>query len=261
MTDTTSQHVVVGGRSRLPAVPAIVRRQQRRRHRRLRGDPQPPRSSARPRRRRHLVVAVLPVAAGRSRLRRRRLLRHRAEVRHARRLRPHVGRGQGTRHPHPARHRAEPLQLRSRLVPGGVEGRAGFARAGPLLVQGRQGPERRRAAQQLAGDLRWVDVDPGHRGRRLAGPVVLPHVHARSARLQLVQPRCHRLLRPHADLLVRPRRRGHPRRRRAGARQASRPARLPPAPPGLTDAQAWGLNDLRPLPPLGSRSCGSTGGR
>ena len=38
-------------------------------------------------------------------------------------------------HPHHARHRAQPLQLRPRLVPGRVEGRAGLAGAGPLLVQ------------------------------------------------------------------------------------------------------------------------------
>ena len=74
------------------------------------------------------LTPVLPVAAGRSRLRRRRLLRHRADVRHARRLRPHAGRGQATRHPHHARHRAQPLQLRPRLVPGGAEGRARFSR-------------------------------------------------------------------------------------------------------------------------------------
>ena len=43
--------------------------------------------------------------------------------------------GQGARHPHHARHRAQPLQLRPRVVPGGVEGRARLARARPLLVQ------------------------------------------------------------------------------------------------------------------------------
>jgi hypothetical protein len=81
--------------------------------------------------RRDLAVAVLPVAAARSRLRRRRLLRCRAGVRKSRRLRSAGGRRQRARHPHHARHRPQPLQLRPCLVPGGTEGRVRARRSGP----------------------------------------------------------------------------------------------------------------------------------
>ncbi len=48
----------------------------------------------------------------------------------------------------------------------------GSAEREPVLLPRRSGPGRRRAAEQLAGDLRGLGLDPGHRGRRLTWPVV-----------------------------------------------------------------------------------------
>ena len=75
-----------------------------------------------------------------------------------------------------------------------------------------RGARRRRAAEQLAGHLRRLGVDPRRRARRLARSVVPRRVHAGPARSQLEPPRCRRLLRPRAPVLVRPRRRRVPRR-------------------------------------------------
>ena len=61
--------------------PALVRRHRRRRRRRPRGHPAAPRSSRLARRRRDLALARLPLADGRLRLRRQRLLRRRSAVR------------------------------------------------------------------------------------------------------------------------------------------------------------------------------------
>ena len=83
------------------------------------------------RRRRAVADAVLPVPAGRRRLRRRRLPRRRAGVRHARRLRrpprrrPRAG-AAGDR-----RHRPQPHVERARLVPRGAGVATGQPGAGP----------------------------------------------------------------------------------------------------------------------------------
>ena len=83
----------------------------------------------------------------------------------------------------------------------------------------------RRTSEQLAGHLRRFGVDPRRRARRLARPVVPRRLHAGPARSQLEPSRRRRSLRPHAPVLVRPRRRGIPRRRRDGGRQDTGPAR------------------------------------
>ena len=89
---------------------------------------------ARPRRRRDLVHALVRLAAGRRRLRRRRLPRDRSGVRHARRGRGADRRGARARHPDDHRHRPQPRLGPAPLVPGGAGRRARLARARALLV-------------------------------------------------------------------------------------------------------------------------------
>ena len=88
------------------------------------------------------------------------------------------------------------------------------------------GPERRGAAEQLAVGLRRPRLDPGHRGRRHAGPVVPAHLRRHPARPELAAPGGARGVPRHPALLVRPGRRRLPGRRRARPRQARGPARL-----------------------------------
>ena len=83
-------------RRHLPDLSALVRRLRRRRHRRPARHHRPPRPPGRTRRRRGLAVAVLPVAAGRRRLRRGRLPRRRPALRRPRRRR-HADRRRRTR--------------------------------------------------------------------------------------------------------------------------------------------------------------------
>ena len=66
----------------------------------------------------HLADTVLSIAAGRPRLRRRRLRRRRAALRDARRLRRPDRGGARARHPRDRRHRPEPLVVRAPLVHG-----------------------------------------------------------------------------------------------------------------------------------------------
>ena len=101
---------------------------------------------ARPRRRRHLVHPVVPLAARRRRLRRRRLPRHRPGLRHPRRGRDADRRGARPRHPHDHRHRPQPRVRPARLVPGGARGGPGLAGARALLVPAR--PRRRTATSR-----------------------------------------------------------------------------------------------------------------
>ena len=109
------------------------------------------------------------LAAERRRLRRRRLLRRRPALRHARRLRRDAGRRP---RPRPARdHRpgAEPHApsehpwFQEALAAG-----PGIARARALHVPRGQGRARRAAAEQLGVGLRRPRLDPHHRGRRHA---------------------------------------------------------------------------------------------
>ena len=123
------------------------------------------------------------------------------------------------RHPDHDGRRPQPLQLGARVVPGRVGGPARIVRTRAVLLPRRSRRGRRRAAEQLAGHLRRLGVDPRRRARRLARPVVPRRVHAGPARSQLEPPRRRRPLRPDAPVLVRPRRRRVPRRRRHGGRQ------------------------------------------
>ena len=118
-----------------------------------------------PRRRCHLVHALVPLAHGRRRLRRRRLPRHRPDVRRPGRGRGAHRRRPGVRHPDHHRRRPQPRVRRPRLVPGCVGGRARVARARPVLVPGRPRPGRRRAPE-LAGSSEFG----GPTWTRAAGP-------------------------------------------------------------------------------------------
>ena len=150
-------------RRRLPDLPPVLRRLRRRRRRRSRGDPAPPRPPGLAGGRRHLALAVLPLAHGRLRLRRQRLLRRRPAVRHPGRLRPPPGRrprpracgwsSTGCRTTPPTEH---PWFVASRSSRDGPE--AGLVR----LARPRP---RRRPAQQLA---------PGVPRRRRPGPSTRP---------------------------------------------------------------------------------------
>ena len=75
---TDAPDALVADRRRLPDLPALVRRCERRRRRRSRGHPATPRPPRLARRRRDLALAVLPVADGGLRVRRRRLHRRRS---------------------------------------------------------------------------------------------------------------------------------------------------------------------------------------
>ncbi len=96
--------------------PRSLSGQRRRRRRRPRRDRAAARLSRRARRRRDLAVADLPLADGRLRLRRRRLLRHRSAVRDARRFRPAARRGARARPQAAARLRPQPQQRPAPLV-------------------------------------------------------------------------------------------------------------------------------------------------
>ena len=115
---------------------------------------------ARPRRRRALDHAVLPLAAARPRLRRRRLPRRRPAVRHARRRRRAARDGPRPRPQGDRRPGAQPHLDRARVVPGGAGRGPGQPGARALPVPRRHGPRRRAAAEQLELGLRRPGVDP-----------------------------------------------------------------------------------------------------
>ena len=87
------------------------------------------------------------------------------------------------------RRRAEPRLRPAPVVHRGAGRRAGVGGAGPVLVPAGPRSVRRRAAEQLAVDLRRARLDPGHRAGRLARRVVPAPVRARAAGLQLGQRR------------------------------------------------------------------------
>ena len=155
---------LVAGRRRLPGLRPQLRRLRRRRHRRPARHHRPAALPARPRRRRGLDHAVLPVAAARPRLRRRRLPRRRPAVRHARRRRRAArprprARAAGDRRPG-----AQPHLERAPVVPGGAGRRAGERRPGPLPVPHR--PRRTARSRRTTG----ARSSAGRRGPGSATP-------------------------------------------------------------------------------------------
>ena len=177
-------------RRHLPDLPALVRRLRRRRRRGPARHHRPAAPPGRPGCRRRVAVALLHLAAGRRRLRRRGLPRRRPAVRHPGRRRPRCSRrptagAAGHRRPGP-----EPHLRRARLVPGRAGRRAGQPGAGPLPLPRRsRGPARGRAAEQLGERVRRPGLDPGHRARRHPRPVVPAPVRRQAARPRLDQPR------------------------------------------------------------------------
>ena len=137
-----------------------------------------------------------------------------ADVRPPRRRRPRA------RHPGPARRRAEPLQRPAPVVPGRPARRPRQRRAGPVLVPPR--PRRRWPPNNWPaafGGSVWTAVGGDDPEWYLGTFTPVP------TRLRPPPPRRRRDVRRHAALLVRPRRRRLPGRRRVARRQAPRPAR------------------------------------
>ena len=176
------------------------RRRRDRRHSRHHLEARPPR---RPRHRLHLALAGLRLADGRHGLRHRRLPRHRAGVRHPRRLRPPDRRGEGARHRHRHGSRGEPLVRPARLVPPRHRGpQRPRAR---LLRLARPGSERR-AALRAHRLLRRPGLELGRGGRP-----VLPRLFlGRPARPQLAEPAPPPGGLRHDELVARPRHRRVP---------------------------------------------------
>ena len=173
--------VVAPGRH-LPDLPAVVRGLRRRRHRRPAGDHGASRPPHRPRRGGDLAVAVLPLADGGLRLRRRRLLRRRPRVRHARGLRRPGRGGPSPRDQGRRRLRPEPHVRPASVVPRCAD-RAGERQA--RLVRVARGTQRR-SSEQLALLVQGgrPGVDEGRAQRRVV-PALLPPP---AARPQLGQP-------------------------------------------------------------------------
>ena len=218
--------MVAAGR-RLPDLPAQLRRRQRRRHRRPGGHHLAGAVPGLARHRRGLAQPVLPLGAGRRRLRRRRLPRRRPAARHAGRLRRDDRRA--------ARGR---IKLIVDIVPNHTSNRhewfrealaaAGARRPGTGTSSGtaraRTDRSRRSDWPSIFGGSAWEPVPDGQWYLHLfadgaAGP-------------ELGQPRGPRRLPRHAAVLGRPRRRRIPRRRRARPGQGPlRAARVAPGRP------------------------------
>ena len=137
---------------------------------------------SRARRRCHLADPVLPVAAGRRRLRRRRLPRHRPAVRHPRRLRRAARRRPRPRAAGDRRPRPQPHVRRAPVVPRRARRAARAARSGAryLFRDGSRTAtvERRRTTGE---HVRRPGVDPRRRRRRDARAVVPAPVRRRSS--------------------------------------------------------------------------------
>ena len=216
---------------------------ERRRRRRPRGHPPPPRPPRLARRRRDLALAVLPVADGRLRLRRRRLLRRRPAVRHARRLRPPARRRARARHPGRS-------STGCRTTPA-TSTRGSSSRA-------RRGSRRKRdwyvwrdgtpdaAAEQL--ERRAQRRARRGRSTRRPGSSTCTCFLPRAARPRLGEPRGRRRHARHAALLARPRRRRVPHGRRPLHRQGPGAARRPrpssPASPTSSSTTTRATHDL-----------------
>ena len=208
---------MVAERRLLPDLRAELPGLGRRRDRRPAGDPLAPAVPAGARRRRALADAVLSLAAGRPRLRRRRLHGRRPALRHARRLRRAARRRARARDQGDDRHRPEPHVRPARVVPE-RDRRPRPPRSEALHVPPR--PERR-PAERLDVRVRRPGVD----ARRADGRLLPPLLHAGAARPRLASRARAGELRRDPPLLARARRRRLPDRRRARALQGSEPAR------------------------------------
>ena len=191
----------------------------------------------RPRRRRGLDQPLVPVADGRRRLRRRRLPRHRTRLRHPRR-----GGGAASTRPTP---RASGCILD--IVPNHTSDQHAWFQARCADEPGARDRYIFRPGRGADGELPpndWQSVfgGPAWTPGLADGDLVPAPVRPRAARPQLGAPRGARRVRGHAALLVRPRRRRLPHRRRTRPGQGSGHARRGGAPtvPHHVDAHpAW----------------------
>ena len=205
----------------LPGVSALVPGHGRRRRGRPRGRGASAAPPPRPGRGRPVDQPRLPLAHGRLRLRRGRLLRHRPPLRRAGRLRPAARRGPRVRDEGAAGPRAQPHLRPAPLVPGKPLV-AGEPEA--RLVHLARPRPRRRPAQQLDQRLRRLLVGVGRPHR----PVLPPRLPARAARPELARAGGARGHARRAALLVRPRG-GRLPHRRPVARDQGRPVPRQPA--------------------------------
>ena len=220
---------VVARRRRLPGLPALLRR--------LDGDGVGDLEGLRPRldhlrrarRRRALAQPLLPLAAARPRVRRRRLLRHRAGVRRPGRRSTRLL--ADAHAPGPAAadgHRPEPLLERAPLVPGRAGRRTGLARAGRFLFRDGRGPD---GASRPTTGGRSSAARPGPASSRPtdARPVVPAPLRRRASPTSTgATPRSATCSR-RAAVLVRPWRRRLPHRRRARSGEGRRDCPTRPA--------------------------------
>ena len=181
----------------------------------------------RPRRRRDLDLALLQLAAARRRVRRRRLPLHRRAPRHdGRRRRPDRA-GARPRHPRDHGHRPQPHEQRARVVPGAAGLRARLGRMGPLHRPRGHRTRSRDAAQQLEERVPRPRLVPRARRRRQPDRLLVPPpVRHHPARPELAQRRGARGVPRHPAVLVRPRHRRLPDRRRPRPGQGGRAAGL-----------------------------------
>ena len=224
---------LVARRRRLPGLRAELRRRQRRRHRRPRRRPGPAAVSARARRRRALVQPLVPLAAGRQRLRHRRLPRDRPGVRDARRGGGADRGGARARHPHDRRRRPEPRLERAPLVPRGARGRPGSRRALALLVPARA--RRATARSRRTAGSRSSAGRPGRAWTTASGTSISsrPSSPTSTGRTRTSGPSTRR-----AALLVRPRRRRRAHRLGRAADQGSG-ARRGESDPRRASTRSW----------------------
>ena len=218
----------------------------------------------RPRRRRDLDQPLVPVADGRRRLRRVRLPRRRARVRHPRRGRGADRRGARAGLRVIARPRAQPHLRPAPLVPAALAAGPGSPERDRYLFRDGRGPDGAQPPNDWAQRLRRPGLDPGDRAGRPTRRVVPAPVRPRAARPELGPSRGPRRLRRRPAVLVRPRRRRVPDRRRPRPGQGPGPARLAgtraPArldarPAGTPEPPALGpRRGARHLPAVAARS-------
>ena len=173
--------------------------------------PRPPERRQRglARRRRDLAVALLPLADGRLRLRRRRLHRRRPALRDPRRLRPADRRGPRARHPGDHRLGPQPLLRPPPLVPGlALLARRPQARLVRLARRAARRPAARPAPSRpsRASGRRGPTTRPPASGTGTSSPPASPTSTGPTRELAEAHAR-------HAALLARPRRRRLPHRR------------------------------------------------
>ncbi len=170
-----------------------------------------------------MVQPVVRLTAGRRRVRRGRLPRHRPGLRLAGRGRGAHPRGARARSADHRRRRSESLLLGAPVVPGGAGDRTRLGRPGSVLVPARSRCRRRVATQQLAVHLRRPGLDANHQPGWHPRRVVPAPVRGRTARPQLGEPQGTGGVRGRAAVLVRPRRRRRPHRLGRAADEGSRP--------------------------------------